>query len=432
MVQVIEDNYIYATRGDIAHISVSLNNNGKPYTFQVGEVLRIKVYEKKNANNVVLQKDFPVTAVTQTMELYLDENDTKIGEVISKPKDYWYEIELNPFDNPQTIIGYDEDGPKIFRLFPEGADKESYVPDPEVIAVIDTELDMTSERPVQNQVIARAFANLQAGYQATHDAVAKLHITPQMYGAVGDGVADDTEAVRTAISSGCDVFFPAGTYKISETISVPNYARIFGAGMSETIIKYTGSGFLFDVSTSYTNNAVIENIRFDGGDASFLKCTRGRWGAKVIVRNTRIEGFSNEVFHFESCFNPIVENCFILTDGKIVFTTYDGTITETNFTNCAQFLNVYISSYSGNRTPVMFEMTNVRDISFHKCQLETTELLLSEIEKTVGVSLYNCWLENVGAIYKRGENCSEPSVDNCNYVNVGCCNADAGAIDFLT
>ena len=25
---------------------------------------------------------------------------------------------------PQTIIGYDEDGAKVFRLFPEGADAE--------------------------------------------------------------------------------------------------------------------------------------------------------------------------------------------------------------------------------------------------------------------------------------------------------------------
>ena len=48
--------------------------------------------------------------------------DTKIGQVINKPIDYWYEIELNPEINPQTVIGYDNDGAKIFKLFPEGAD----------------------------------------------------------------------------------------------------------------------------------------------------------------------------------------------------------------------------------------------------------------------------------------------------------------------
>jgi hypothetical protein len=122
MYRINEDNSIYATRGDIVIFSVSADNNGEPYTFQAGEVLRIKVFGKKDAENVVLQKDFPITEVTQRVDIFLDENDTKIGEVISKPKDYWYEIELNPLSYPQTIIGYDENGPKIFRLFPEGGE----------------------------------------------------------------------------------------------------------------------------------------------------------------------------------------------------------------------------------------------------------------------------------------------------------------------
>lgn len=49
-------------------------------------------------------------------------DETKIGEYISKPKEYWYEIELNPETYPQTIIGYDEDGPKVLILYPEGGD----------------------------------------------------------------------------------------------------------------------------------------------------------------------------------------------------------------------------------------------------------------------------------------------------------------------
>lgn len=222
MFQINEDSSIYVTRGDIAVIPVSAKKDGKPYTFRAGEVLRLKVFVKKDADSVVLQKDFPVTANAQTVELFLDEKDTKFGEVISKPRDYWYEVELNPFDNPQTLIGYDEDGAKVFRLFPEGADKPEYVPEPEVIKVIDTELDMTSERPVQNQVIARAFANLQAGYQATHEAVAKLHVTPQMFGAIGDGVADDTEAIQTALNSKRKLYVPNGVYKITSPLTAYN------------------------------------------------------------------------------------------------------------------------------------------------------------------------------------------------------------------
>ena len=59
------------------------------------------------------------------MEVMLTSKETKFGELIHKPKDYWYEVELNPMTTPQTVIGYDEDGAKVFRLFPEGKDVEA-------------------------------------------------------------------------------------------------------------------------------------------------------------------------------------------------------------------------------------------------------------------------------------------------------------------
>lgn len=125
MYRINDDLSIYVTRGDIVLMSVSaVDKDGKPYTFVAGDIVRIKVFKKKKCTEVVLEKDFPVTSVTQNVQIFLSGEDTKIGEVISKPVDYWYEVELNPLSEPQTIIGYDEDGAKVFKLFPEGADKE--------------------------------------------------------------------------------------------------------------------------------------------------------------------------------------------------------------------------------------------------------------------------------------------------------------------
>ena len=117
-----DDNSIYVTRGDIVLFSVTAEDEGVAYKFMPGDVVRMKVYGRKDAENVVLQKDFPVGEECDAVEIYLDEEDTKIGGVISKPTDYWYEIELNPDTDPQTIVGYDEDGAKVFKLFPEGKD----------------------------------------------------------------------------------------------------------------------------------------------------------------------------------------------------------------------------------------------------------------------------------------------------------------------
>jgi hypothetical protein len=153
--------------------SVSADDNGNPYQFRAGDVVRIKVYGKKDAETVLLQKDFPVTEPAAEVQIYLTKEDTKIGDVISKPRDYWYEIVLNDDTNPQTIIGYDEDGAKLFRLFPEGDDIPEFVPDPEDYPVIDSELDLTSERPVQNQAIARELTRILARVEELERIVAK-------------------------------------------------------------------------------------------------------------------------------------------------------------------------------------------------------------------------------------------------------------------
>ena len=157
-----DDLSIYATRGDTVSFAVCADEDGEPYSFKAGDVVRIKVFGKKDAEKVFLQKDFPITEDTTEVEILLTKEDTKFGDAISKPKDYWYEIVLNDNTFPHTIIGYDEDGPKVFKLFPEGDDVPPFEPEPEEVRVIDDELDMTSTRPVQNQAVARAVTRLRA------------------------------------------------------------------------------------------------------------------------------------------------------------------------------------------------------------------------------------------------------------------------------
>lgn len=142
MFKIDEELTIHITRGDSGRFAFSAiaedgnNDSGDDETteaegsaesvtlhqFQTGNVIRFKVMEKKGCDNVVMSKDFIVESPTYNVNISLNREDTRIGEVISKPKDYWYEIELNPETVPRTVIGYDEDGPKVFRLYPEGGD----------------------------------------------------------------------------------------------------------------------------------------------------------------------------------------------------------------------------------------------------------------------------------------------------------------------
>lgn len=196
-----EDLSIYVTRGDVVFFTVTAEDEGTPYIFQPGDVVRMKVYGKKNAENVVLQKDFPVTDATENVYIYLEEKDTKIGDVISKPTDYWYEVELNPFTNPQTIIGYDDDGAKIFKLYPEGRDLNDDPVEPEDIPVVDTELNPASTRPVENQAIARAVVQLQAAIESTdRTANAKANETAEALTAMGEDVSTKTASLEAEVA----------------------------------------------------------------------------------------------------------------------------------------------------------------------------------------------------------------------------------------
>ena len=122
MFVVNDDMSIYCTRGDAGGFNVQATFQGSPYTFREGDVVRFKVFGKKDCETVVLEKSVYVSENAEQVGIFLDGDDTKFGDVISKPTDYWYEVELNPDTKPQTIIGYDEEGAKIFKLFPEGKD----------------------------------------------------------------------------------------------------------------------------------------------------------------------------------------------------------------------------------------------------------------------------------------------------------------------
>ncbi len=124
MFVIKNDKSIHLTRGDIASVIVSANTqDGEEYTFQTGDVVRLKVVARNDYSTTVLEKSVSVESPGTSVTISLTNDDTTIGDVINKPVDYWYEIELNPETQPQTIIGHDESGARIFRLYPEG--KES-------------------------------------------------------------------------------------------------------------------------------------------------------------------------------------------------------------------------------------------------------------------------------------------------------------------
>lgn len=84
------------------------------------------------------------------------------------------------------------------------------------------------------------------------------------FGAVGDGVVDDTVAIQAALTSAKAVHVPPGTYRITNTLTLAHGKTLSGAGQS-SILAGASNGFdLVHIPDGY---ATLSNLRLEQGKA---------------------------------------------------------------------------------------------------------------------------------------------------------------------
>lgn len=120
----IENNTIHITRGDAITIEVKAKSGNEYYVFKTSDVIRLNIFKTKDCSDVLFTKDYNVESESASVDISLNSEETAIGELINKPKKYWYELILNPGLNEQTIVGYDMDGPKEIILYPEAEESD--------------------------------------------------------------------------------------------------------------------------------------------------------------------------------------------------------------------------------------------------------------------------------------------------------------------
>lgn len=128
------------------------------------------------------------------------------------------------------------------------------------------------------------------------------------YGAVGDGVTDDTTAFVDALAAKRHVFIPAGTYKITSTLSFENAGQcLFGVG-DTSVISYTGTGTALDFNGKYYCEAsrfkLMTNTGAIGIDLPFVSHF---WQ----IDKLQITGFSTAGVRGTSCFYGTLQRCDI-------------------------------------------------------------------------------------------------------------------------
>ncbi len=155
-------------------------------------------------------------------------------------------------------------------------------------------------------------------------------IDVKKYGAIGDGIADDTRAIQTAVnammsqyeqwpvrvrhwnkvSNGItdnphsEIVFPAGTYKISSPIVFRRYASVRGIGKAviHQIHPEKDSLYFHGLLRS-----TVENLQFEGGRIQLRFWTANNGTARVNVQNcifSNSSGYAIECTSFSKKLQP--------------------------------------------------------------------------------------------------------------------------------
>lgn len=180
------------------------------------------------------------------------------------------------------------------------------------------------------------------------------YVTPQMYGAAGDGKTDDTAAFQAAVDSGNDVFVPTERkqiYRITGTIRIRNKRcrRIFTDGIA---VRNDSAGILFDVTGAedpaetalfevHTATLTVGGIRF------FSKLVNGRRAGVMIsamdpgVCDYDIKIIDSGIRHFNRVADVTGRGCEIISSviasTKYILNLYWDDATDTNKNHPAEY-----------------------------------------------------------------------------------------------
>ena len=126
--------------------------------------------------------------------------------------------------------------------------------------VVKVILDVTSGMAfVQN---ADTNAYLEGRFEEMATKVAVCCVTPQMYGAKGDGATDDTEAIQLAIDSGVPVAIHQGVYMTTSPICIGSGVQLHSYGE----IKYTGADYAVILDNASRSDVHFNKITADNGN----------------------------------------------------------------------------------------------------------------------------------------------------------------------
>jgi hypothetical protein len=263
---------------------------------------------------------------------------------------------------------------KVFAFNANGAPQVSV----NTLAAVDAAVSTINSIAGAPAGSSAGISHIAAGSGAVTTTVqAKLResVSVKDFGAVGDGVTDDTTAIEQAISTADSVFFPVGIYRITHTIEIGTQKALIG--------EYPQSRWV------QGGKSTIYGTLADIGDGVPLF-------EAAATGSTQALTFQNLTFQSDKAVDP--NDLSLLTNAGVVGVNIRGIKQGTQFLNCA-FHNLK----SGVRDDI--GSGNYEDkVTFDQCHFNGL-YLATKITPTAGCSFTNCyfdecydWIDNTGEV----------------------------------
>lgn len=272
-------------------------------------------------------------------------------------------------------------------------------------------------------------------YALLDDRIDKLsnYVTPQMFGAKGDGVTDDTEAVQKALDASSLVYIPDGTYMINGTNAGWGYQHQGGIRPnSNTTIVLSSDAVLKCIpnDTGFYNIIGLEgvkNVNISGGkiigDVDEHKGTSGEFGfgigifecEDICVKSIEISKCWGDGIIFDSNDMLTGENNNIVIDNCVIHDCRRQGISVTIGGKNNRITGCHIYNISGTAPKAGIDIepnseTPISNILIYGCTIHGTDgasIILNRVENCL---VSNCNLERINHyVYSKNN-----FVENCN------------------
>ena len=193
-------------------------------------------------------------------------------------------------------------------------------------------------------------------------------VNVKQFGAKGDGIADDTQAIQKAINSGRKVKLLNGTYKITSTLILRSGLFITGVGRKRSFIKSTAGGFVIPSSVD-ASHITMKDFSIIGNDSDVGIDISG--SRESPYNGGRYSFFDNvDVSKFDTCIKTKGVWCVKFThcrfDG-IKYGVCQDTVSNNIIYDSCQFLGTD-TSFIGLKMIEAYQ-TSINDCDFERCNI---------------------------------------------------------------